>query len=218
VKKFARSLLACFVALTVIGLPMESAVAATGDTDTYLNLEANTASSHRYAISASHSASHLTNAFTWEIWLNPTNACTSIYCHIFAKENEYVLGVVNGTYQYALNGTAGGWVWIDTTIAARINTWQHVALSRAASTDAVNFYVNGELVYSNSSAGTLSTGNFADTSYNFQIGARTGNVSNADQAPAQSYIGSLDEIKFWKTARPDDAVISSSAAVSACWT
>jgi hypothetical protein len=186
--------------VSFISVPQTS-YAATGDLDTYLNLEANTSSSHRYAISASHSASHLTNAFTWEVWLYPTNACTSMYCHIFAKENEYVLGVVNGTFQYALNGTGGGWVWVDTTITARLNTWQHVALTRPASTAAVTFYVNGIPVYTANSAGTLATGNFADTSYNFQIGARTSNVSNADHIAAQSFIGSLDELKFWRTAR-----------------
>ena len=180
--------------------PFSIAQAAAGDTDTYFNLEANTTSSHRYAIGAPNSAAHLDNAFTWEIWLKPTNLCSGVYCHVFAKENEYVLGVVNGTFQFALNGTGGGWVWIDSGISVRLNVWQHVSLSRAANTNLVTMYLNGKSVYTNT-AGHLGTGAFANTSYNFQIGARTSNVSDATWTPAQSYIGSLDELKFWKTTR-----------------
>lgn len=205
-KKWLRFLLAASLVFSALA-STSTAQAAIGDTDTYFNLESNTSSSHRYAIGAPNNAAHLTNGFTWEIWLRPTNLCSGIYCHVFAKENEYVLGVVNGTYQFALNGTSGGWVWVDTSIAVKLNAWQHVAFTRAASTNLVTMYLNGKPVYTNV-AGHLGTGNFADTSYNFQIGARTSNVSNANATAAQSYIGSLDELKFWKTARSQSEIQS----------
>lgn len=204
VKRVSDTLL--FILLISFFTPLDFAHAATGDTDSYFNLEANTTSSHRYAIGAPNSAAHLANAFTWEIWLRPTNACSGIYCHIFAKENEYVLGVINGTYQFALNA-ASSWAWVDTTVPVKLNAWQHVAFSRAASTNVINMYLNGKLAYTGA-AGHLGTSGFADTSYNFQIGARTSNVNDLNATPAQSYIGSLDELKFWKIVRSQSEIQS----------
>lgn len=184
---------------------MYSASAATGDTDTYFNLEANTSSSHRYAIATQDSAFHLTNAFTWEMWLYPTNACSGIYCTIIVKEEQYILGIVNGTYQFALNGTSGGWVWIDTTVIARINTWQHVAMTRATSTNSVTLWVNGQSVYTGA-AGHLGTGNFASATTSFQVGARTGNTNSLTATGVQSYQGSIDELKIWNVARTQSEI------------
>jgi hypothetical protein len=182
-----------------IATPISPASAATGDTDTYFNLEANTASVNNYAIATQNSAFHFTNAFTWEMWLYPTNACSGI-CTIVAKEEQYILGINSGTYRYALNGTGGGWVWIDTTIAARLNTWQHVTLTRAANINSVTLWVNGQAVYTGA-AGALGTGNFASATTNFQVGARTGNYNSLTAPAAESFQGSIDELKMWNITR-----------------
>jgi hypothetical protein len=190
-----------------IATPLSSATAATGDTDTYFNLEANTASVNNYAIAIQDSAFHFNNAFTWEMWIYPTSDCSGIFCHITAKEEEYVFGIVDKTFRYALNGTGGGWVWIDTTIVPRINTWQHVTLTRAANINSVTLWVNGQAVYTGA-AGALGTGNFATATTNFQVGARTGNFNSLTATPAQSYQGSIDELKMWNVARTQSEIQS----------
>lgn len=207
-----RSRLRFILALALLPIywitaPISPAIAATGDSDTYFNLEANTSSSHRYAIMTNDSSVHFTNAFSVEMWLKPTNACSGIYCTILVKEEEYAFGVVNGTYQFALNGTGGGWAWQDTTIKAQINSWQHFAMTRAASTNLVNTYLNGQHVHT-STANALSTLSFNTAVSSFQVGARVGNYNSLDQAGSQSYIGSIDEIKLWQTVRTQAQVQS----------
>jgi hypothetical protein len=152
-----------------------------------------------------NSSVHFTSAFTFEMWIKPTNACTSVYCHFLVKEEEYAFAVVNGTYQVALNGTSGGWAWQDTTIKAQIGSWQHIAFSHVANVDSISMYLNGLLVYTGP-AEHLSTLNFATSSSSFQIGARVGNSNSLSAAGSQSFIGSIDEVKLWQTVRSQSEI------------
>jgi hypothetical protein len=186
---------------------IEKSIAATGDSDTFFNLEANTSSSHSYAITTNDSAVHFTSAFTFEMWLKPTNVCTGIYCTIFVKEEEYAFAVVNGTYQFALNGTSGGWAWQDTTIKAQINSWQHFAMTHAAGVNEVLLYLNGRHVYTGP-AQALTTLNFASGVTSFQIGARVGYHNSLTQPGVQSFIGSIDEVKLWQSTRTQSQIVS----------
>jgi hypothetical protein len=190
-----------------IAAPISPAIASTGDSDTYFNLEANTSSSHRYAIMTNDSSVQFTSAFSFEMWMKPTNSCSGIYCTFIVKEEVYAFAIVNGNYQFALNGTSGGWVWQDTTIPAQINSWQHFAMTHAANTNLVSMYLNGLLVYTGP-ADHLSTLNFYNPATSFQVGARVGNSNSLTQPGVQSYIGSIDEIKMWQTTRTQAQVQS----------
>ena len=192
----------------VLAVNPSVASATTGDSDKYFNIEANTASIHNYGISTHDSAFHFDNAFSWEMWLYPTDACSgAVYCHIIVKENEYALGINSGVFQYALNGTGGGWTWVSTTITPRLNTWQHIALTRAAGSDSVTFWLNGDSVFTGV-ANTLGTGSFMSSSFNFQVGARTTNANSLVSTPAQSYRGSIDELKMWNINRTQSEIQS----------
>ena len=190
-----------------IASPISPAIAATGDSDTFFNLEANTSSNHNFAIMTNDSSVRFTSAFTFEMWLKPTNACAGIYCTIMVKEEEFAFAVVNGNYQFALNGSSGGWVWQDTTIKAQINSWQHFAMTHAAGLNSVSMFLNGQLVYTGP-AGQLGTLNFNSATTSFQIGARVGNHNSLSQAGVQSFIGSIDEVKLWQTVRTQAQVQS----------
>ena len=190
-----------------IAIPISPANAATGDSDTYFNLEANTTISHRYAIMTNDSSVHFTSAFSFEMWLKPTNACSGFFCHIIVKEEEYAVALVNSNYHVALNGSSGGWVWQDTTIKGQIDSWQHIAITRVAAANEILMYLNGQHVYT-ASAGALSTLNFATATTSFQIGARVGNYNSLNAAPDQSFIGSVDEVKLWQTTRTQAQVLS----------
>jgi hypothetical protein len=190
-----------------IASPISPAIAATGDSDTFFNLEANTSSNHNFAIMTNDSSVRFTSAFTFEMWLKPTNACAGIYCTIMVKEEEFAFAVVNGNYQFALNGSSGGWVWQDTTIKAQINSWQHFAMTHAAGVNSVSMFLNGQLVYTGP-AGQLGTLNFNSATTSFQIGARVGNHNSLSQAGVQSFIGSIDEVKLWQTERTQAQVQS----------
>lgn len=186
----------------------ESANAATGDSDTYLNLESNSGTPVKYAIAGADAAFHIDNAITLEAWVYPTSDCVATtHCHLIRKENEYALEIGSGTFRYAFNGAAGGWGWTDTGIKPVLNQWQHVAVTRVASSATVDFYLNSRSLFSGSS-GAISTNAFANSSFNFQVGAMTDNVNNTNQAPIYTLIGSIDEVKVWQTARTQAQVQS----------
>jgi hypothetical protein len=192
----------------LLGISSMPAQAATGDSDTFFNLETNSGTPIKYAVATYSSGFVISSAITIEAWLYPTNNCVAaIFCHIVRKEDGWTIAVADGKYKYALNGAAGGWGWIDTTITPRLNEWQHVALVRENNASTVSFYLNGQLVYTGSS-GAVGSGTFKNSSYNFALGAMTNDVNNINANPIYPFIGSIDEIKIWQTARTQAQIIS----------
>lgn len=183
----------------LFGFQLPLASAAIGDTDTYLNLESATNSSYKYLQGSDDAGFHISNALTLEAWVNPSNSCPTTNCIILAKENEYILGIKSGVYIYALMG-ATAWSWITTTVPASANTWQHIALTRAASTNSVTLYLNG-VATATGNAGTLGTSTINDSTYNFSIGVRCGLATGSSCTSAEQFIGDVDEVKVWSSQR-----------------
>jgi hypothetical protein len=196
------------IALVASLLPvtLPPAQAAPGDTDSYFNLESATTSSFKYAVAADDDAFTISNAFTMQAWVYPTNSCTTTNCVILTKENEYIMAINNGLYLYALMGSTG-WNWITTTVPANLNSWQHVAITRAANTNSITFYLNGVAMYTGT-AGTVTTGTFNNSTFNFSIGVRCGGNVGVNGAPAEQFIGRIDEVKVWSIARTQSEVQS----------
>jgi hypothetical protein len=192
----------------LLGFSTNQAKAATGDADTYFNLESNTGTPAKYAVATYSSGFVITSAITIEAWVYPTSDCVSAaFCHIVRKEDGWALAIASGKYKYALNGASGGWAWTDTTIEPRLNEWQHLALVRENNASTVSFYLNGLLVYTGSS-GAVSNGPFKNSSYNFTVGAMTSDFNDLNATPYYPFIGNLDEIKVWQTARTQAQIIS----------
>lgn len=204
----SKLLIFTLISSTLLCLDTGVAYAAAGDSDTYFNLEINATNPAKYAVSAGSTDFHISNAITMEAWVYPTSDCISVtFCHVLRKESAYTLAIYQGRWQYALNGTGGGWGWYDTGITAQVNQWQHIALTRATSSSTVTFYFNGRSVFSGSS-GAIGTGTFNASNYNFNIGAMTVDASNINGTPIYSFLGSIDEVKVWQIARSSSEVVS----------
>jgi hypothetical protein len=187
------------VAYLLVGVQLPLAPAAVGDVDTYLNLESATNSSYKYLQGSDDPGFHVTNAITLEAWVYPTTTCSTTNCIIMSKENEYILAIKSGVYIYALMG-ATAWNWITTTVPAASNTWQHIALTRAASTNSITLYLNG-VATATGTAGTLGTSTFNDSTYNFSIGVRCGLATGTNCTSAEQFIGDIDEVRVWSSQR-----------------
>ena len=131
-----------------------------------------------------------------EAWVKPTGTTSSSSHIVLNKETAYELWIVNGYWNYALNG-ASGWVGVNTGVAAINDQWQHVAAVRAASTNSVQFYYNGKLVFTGSADG-LGTGNIANSIYPFQVGSRSSSLGSAWWA---YFKGEIDEVRLYSVAR-----------------
>ena len=184
----------------LLGFSTNQAVAATGDADTYFNLESNTGTPAKYAVATYSSGFVITSAITIEAWVYPTSDCVSTFCHIVRKEDGWTIAIADGKFKYALNGATSGWYWSDTTIAPRLNQWQHVALVRENNASSVTFYLNGKSVYTGTS-GAVGSGSLRNSNYNFTLGAMTNDVSNINASPIYPFIGNIDEVKVWQIAR-----------------
>ena len=110
--------------------------------DSALNLNG----SNQYASTPDNSALDITGNFTGEAWAYPTSA-TAVGT-VFGKWGAYMLQARNGNWYYWLQGTSG-WTGINTGIAVTQDQWSHVAITRAASTNEVKFYLNGRILGSN---------------------------------------------------------------------
>jgi hypothetical protein len=145
--------------------------------------------------------------FTMESWVNPAASCATGHCALFSAEATLVTKIESGIFQYALFGTKSNWEWISTGINIPSNQWTHIALSKVLpgrQTNAVNLYVNGQLVYTRSGspyrAGTWA--NDANDVVNplstwYYIGART---------DGNRFYGQVDEFKYWSVARSQSEI------------
>jgi hypothetical protein len=159
------------------------------ETDTAL-----TFGSGRYAWKADNSAFDISNAITIQAWVYQTASTPTNWNMVVNKENSYELGTVDGVWWYGLRNSS--WTAVNTGVVSRLNVWQHVAITRLANTNTVNFYLDGQLVFSGSADGA-GTSTIANTSLPFTIGGRSTDGINFG-AP---FTGVIDEVKIFNSAR-----------------
>lgn len=145
--------------------------------------------SNQYLVTPDNSNLDITGAFTIEAWVNPSNA--NARGTVVGKWLSYMLQAYDGKWAYWL-GNSSTWSAIITDVPVVANEWHHIAITRAASTDSVNFYLDGNLVYTGT-AGLTGTGEIRNTSSTFTIGSHN---EDADFFP-----GKIDEVKVWNVVR-----------------
>ena len=191
-KKLISVLTSTLVFLSSLILATPNATAATGDSDTSVTFNG-TNTTFQVADAASLDIS---NAITMEAWVKPTGTVSGTNYMVMNKETAYELWIVGGYWNYALNGT-GGWTGVNTGVAALNDQWQHVAAVRAASTNSVQFYYNGKLVFTGSADG-VGTGNISNSNLPFQVGSRSSSVGSGFST---YFKGEIDEVRVYSVAR-----------------
>lgn len=173
------------------------------ETDTALTFTGNAS---QRAFVPSDPALVIANAITIEAWVKPSGFTTGSWNMVVNKENSYELGITSSNnipyWTYGLNGP-GGWVGINTGIVATLDVWHHIAITRAASTNTVNFYLDGYLAYTGTADGA-GTSPISDNGSPFTIGARTSDGTTFSAA----FKGSIDQVLLFNSARTADEILS----------
>ena len=166
------------------------------DTDTAITLTGS-----NFAQVATNSSLNATGAITVEAWTYMTSYTSGAWNMILNKENAYELGVYGGYWWYGLQGAS--WSGVNTGIAYELNAWHHVAFTRAASTNSVNFYLDGALVFTGSADGA-STGLINASANPLTIGGRSASVGSATAL----WNGQIDEVRAFNTVRSATDILS----------
>jgi len=173
-----------FVSLFVLGALVAAGPAAAQPFSAWLVK----GSGHGFVEIPASSAFNFTTGFTFEAWVNGSDAggCSGIAGKNFTT--AWWVGVCGTTLRSYIKGTAsqinGGKVFA--------NDWQHVAVTYDGTTR--KHYVDGELVKTNAETGPMTTNTAAvridsDVAYQF------------------SY-GNIDEARIWNVARTQDEIRS----------
>ena len=142
------------------------------------------------------------NAISIEAWVNPTDTCATEKT-IVAKENSYLLFCGGGFWKYALYGSS--WSGIATTIPVVANEWHHIAFTRVASTNTVNFYYDGKLAFQGIADGA-NTSAIGNSAFGLSVGARGAAFTTA------RFTGKIDEVKIWSEVRTESQIQSGMTA------
>jgi hypothetical protein len=170
------------------------------DTDTTYSSNVATSAATVYATGGETSSLSITGAITLEAWVRPTGLNDGGWSMVVNKENAYELGITSsagsgvGYWSYGLQGSS--WSGVTTNILARLNEWHHVAITRAAGANTVNFYLDGHLAFTGSADGA-GTGAINNPSRPFTIGARW----NDGTGYLAQFKGQIDQVKVFNSAR-----------------
>jgi hypothetical protein len=166
------------------------ASAAIGDTDSAVTLNGT-----NNVLSVTDSAFGYRSAFTIQGWIRPTEVNCANSCTIFSHDADYIISIVSGTYQlwqyYNYNQITSQ---LNTGVVPRLNEWQHVAYTY--SSGAQKFYLNGQLVWSNTIAGWSSNPTFW-SNYPFKLGYHYG---------SSYFYGDMDEVRLYSTTRSESEI------------
>lgn len=195
----ARSLIVLVLALALISssffaIPslMTQASAIEVESDTSIDING----TNQYGYAADSIPLRTFNAITIETWVMPQATCTG---NIIAKSADYALYCSAGDLYYAIGGTST-WAGVTTTIALTTNEWHHIALTRAASTNVVNLYLDGQLLYTGTADGA-GTGSIKSSTNTFlNVGARA--------QSATFFNGLVDEVRIFNSARTEAQIAS----------
>ncbi len=172
----------------IISSPM--AQAAPGDTDSSVTFDGSS-----NVLSVTDNAFVYRSAFTIQGWIRPTEVNCANSCTIFSHDADYIISIVSGTFQlwqyYNVNQITSQ---LNTGVVPRLNEWQHVAYTY--SSGAQKFYLNGQLVWSNTIAGWSSNPTFW-SNYPFKLGYHYS---------SSYFYGQMDEVRLYSTTRTESEI------------
>jgi hypothetical protein len=119
--------------------------------------------------------------------------------NIIAKSADYAIYCSAGKLYYALGGSSA-WAGVTTSITLPTNEWHHIALTRAANTNVVKLYIDGQELYTGTAdgAGTGSIKSSTNTYLNIGARAQSGTFFN----------GLMDEVRIFNSARTEAQISS----------
>jgi len=174
--------------MLVVSSPL--AIAAAGDTDSSVTFNG----SNNF-LTVTDSAFGYRSSFTIQGWIRPTEVNCASACTIFSHDADYIFSIVSGTFQlwqyYNYNQITAQ---LNTGVVPRLNEWQHVAYTY--SSGAQKFYLNGQLVWSNTIAG-WSSNPTSWSNYAFKLGYHYS---------SSFFYGQMDEVRLYSTARTESEV------------
>jgi hypothetical protein len=164
-----------------------AASAAVGDSDTAVTFNGST----NY-LTVTDSAFGYRSSFTIQGWIRPTEVNCANTCTIFSHDADYIISIVAGTYQlwqyFNYNQITAQ---LNTGVVPRLNEWQHVAYTYSSGVQ--KFYLNGQLVWSNTIAGWSSNPTYY-SNYPFKLGYHYS---------SSFFYGQMDEIRLYSTTRTE---------------
>ena len=166
------------------------ATAAVGDTDSSVTLNG----SNNF-LSVTDSAFGYRSSFTIQGWIRPTEVNCTASCTIFSHDADYIISIVSGTFQlwqyYNYNQITSQ---LNTGVIPRLNEWQHVAYTY--NSGAQKFYLNGQLVWSNTISG-WSSNPTSWSNYAFKLGYHYS---------SSYFYGQMDEIRLYSATRTESEI------------
>lgn len=140
----------------------------------------------------------ITGAITLEAWVNPTESLANTQYTVICKSEAYQLFHYGGFWKYSLQGSTGWGSGVPTGIKVALNEWHHIAITRVANTNAVNFYYDGQLVFSGS-ANTAGSSAIASNNLAFGVGGMVYN--NPLPSVQYGFKGQIDQVAIFDVAR-----------------
>ncbi|MGA1570039.1 MAG: S8 family serine peptidase, partial [Ilumatobacteraceae bacterium] len=136
----------------------------------------------------------ITGDITLQAWVRPTSANCSGDRVVIRKYFDFGIwcGGSTGQWWYTIGAANQTPLAQNTEFPVFANEWQHLALTRAAGQDVVDFYVNGQLVHTGVTGGA-GTGPIRTSSDDLEIGSYVKQFA--------LFPGSIDEVRIWNTVR-----------------
>ncbi|MGB2485527.1 MAG: LamG-like jellyroll fold domain-containing protein, partial [Poseidonia sp.] len=144
---------------------------------------------------AGYTLGAINTSFTVQVWLQPTDCETATdYQTFLHKEESYSFACKKGFFHYRLgNGTGWPDAWVNTSVNAVDDVWQHVAFTRSGSSNPVNMYLDGVLSFT---ASTSVDEIGEDNQEPLVVGTNPG-----DSSGAQRFYGILDDVRIYTSDR-----------------
>ena len=140
----------------------------------------------------------ITGAITLEAWVNPTESLANTQYTVICKSEAYQLFHFGGIWKYSLQGSTTWGSGVSTGIKVALNEWHHIAITRAANTNVVNFYYDGQLVFSGG-ANTAASSTIASNNLAFGIGGMVYN--NPSPTIQYGFKGQIDHVAIFDVVR-----------------